>query len=88
MEREEGLPHKVTLEERKKLSLTGATEILHFEEEMVRLLTGKGLVTIHGQGLKLKCLSLDGGLVSVTGQIDALIYEENREKRSARRWLG
>lgn len=85
MEREEGLPHKVTLEERKKLTMTGATEVLHFDEELARLFTSRGMVSIHGQGLKLKCLSLDGGLVTVSGEILAVIYEQPREKK---RWLG
>jgi len=85
MEREDGLPHKLTLEERKKLTMTGATEVLHFEEEMAQLLTSRGLVSIHGRGLKLKCLSLEGGLVSVSGEIAAVIYEQPREKK---RWRG
>lgn len=85
MEREEGLPHKLTVEERKKLNLTGVTEVLHFEEDMARLLTSRGTVAVHGQELRLKCLSLDGGLVSVTGKIDAVIYEQERVKR---RWRG
>lgn len=88
MEREEGLPHKLTLEERKKLTMTGAAEVLHFTEEMAQLLTSRGLVTVHGRELKLKCLSLEGGMVSVAGEIDAVIYEQPREKRGVRRWLG
>lgn len=88
MEREEGLPHKLTVEERKKLTMTGVTEVLHFEEELAQLLTVRGTVSVHGQELKLKCLSLDGGLVSVTGRIDAVIYESSREKGRRRLWPG
>ena len=87
MEREDGTMHRLTLEERKKLTMTGVTEVLHFEEDLAKLMTGRGAVNIHGQGLKLKCLSLEGGLVNVTGEITAVIYEENREKRRGR-WLG
>ena len=88
MEREDGLPHKLSVEERKKLTMTGATEVLHFDEEMARLATSRGLVTIHGQELKLKCLSLEGGLVSVTGEIGAVIYEQPSQRRGIGRWLG
>ena len=83
---EEHFPHKLTLNERKNLTMTGVTEVLHFEEELARLLTAKGAVSVHGQELKLKCLSLDGGLVSVTGKIDAVIYEQAREKGRRRLW--
>ena len=85
MEREAGLPHKLTLDERKKLTMTGTTEVLRFDEEMAQLSTSRGVVSIHGQGLKMKCLSLDGGLVTVSGEIGAVIYEQPREKK---RWLG
>ena len=88
MEREEGLPHKVTLEERKKLTVTGVREILHFEEELARLLTDRGLMTVHGQELKLKCLALEGGLVSVTGEIAAILYEQTGRRERGRRWPG
>ena len=71
----QGLPHKLMVEEREKLTLTGAMEVLHFDEEMTRLHTSRGEICIYGKGLKLKTLSLDGGTVSVSGQIDAVVYE-------------
>ena len=37
------------------------------------------LLTVQGQDLKLKTLSLEGGQVAVDGQISALIYEESGE---------
>lgn len=75
------LPHKLTLEQRDKLTLTGATEVLRFDEEMTQLNTSMGIVTIQGRGLKLKTLSLDGGVVSISGQVSAIVYEEPRSRR-------
>lgn len=72
------LPHKLTLTERKNLTLTGVTEVISFDENAVILKTGLGTLVIHGQGLQLKNLSLDGGQVGVEGTISALIYEEPR----------
>lgn len=80
MEEQVGLPHKLTVEERKKLTLTGATEVVHFDEEMARINTSQGMVAVHGRELKLKTLSLEGGVVSVTGQIQAVIYEQSRHR--------
>lgn len=87
-EEKSGLPHKLTLEERKNLILTGATEVLRFDEEMAMLSTSQGRVIVQGEGLKLKTLSLEGGTVSITGKICGIIYEEPRHRRGPGRLLG
>lgn len=71
--------HKLTLDERSRLGLTGVAEVLSFSEDAVVLKTALGVLTVHGQGLKLKNLSLDGGQVTVEGAVAALIYEEPRQ---------
>ena len=76
---EEQFPHKLTLNERKNLTMTGVTEVVSFEENTVVLKTSLGLLTVQGQELKLKTLSLEGGQGAVDGRISALIYEEPRE---------
>jgi sporulation protein YabP len=76
---EDQFPHKLTLNERKSLTMTGVTEVLRFDETAVVLETALGLLTVQGQDLKLKTLSLEGGQVAVDGQIFALVYEEPRE---------
>ena len=70
------LPHKLTLNERRQLSMTGVTEVVSFDEHAVVLRTELGQLTIHGKDLQLKTLSLDGGQVAVDGMVSALIYEE------------
>lgn len=72
------LPHRLTLSERQVLSMTGATEVVSFDERTVVLKTTLGQLSIHGQALQLKNLSLEGGQVTVEGQIAALIYEDPR----------
>lgn len=70
------LPHKLTLNERKALTMTGVTEVVSFDENTVMLRTVLGDLEIQGDGLQLKMLSIDGGQVAVDGHICALIYEE------------
>ena len=82
---QEKLPHKLTLEERKTLTMTGVTEVVSFEDTSVILHTALGTLIVQGQGLQLKELSLEGGQVEVDGQVSALIYEENGP---AKGWLG
>ena len=78
------LPHGLTLNERSRLTMTGVTEVVSFDENSVILHTALGTLTIHGNQLQLKTLSLDGGQVAVSGSVSALIYEETRPAGS---WL-
>lgn len=75
------LPHKLTLNERKNLTMTGVTEVVSFDDTAVVLHTELGMLEVQGQELKLKTLSIDGGQVAVDGHISALIYEEPRPAR-------
>ncbi len=73
------LPHKLTLNERKALSVTGVTEVVSFDESAVVLRTGLGTLLVQGSELQLKTLSTDGGQVAVEGKVSSLQYEEPRE---------
>ena len=79
------LPHKLTLSERKKLTMTGVTEVVSFEEDAVVLKTALGTLVIQGRELQLKTLSLEGGQVDVEGTISALVYEEPKRSGGAQR---
>ena len=72
------LPHKLTLEGRSKLTMTGVTEVVSFDENAVFLHTTLGDLLVQGEELKLKTLSVEGGQVSVAGKISAMAYEEPR----------
>lgn len=85
---QEQMPHDLTLRQRQKLTLTGVTEVVSFDETAVVLQTGLGTLMVHGQGLQLKQLSTDGGQVSVDGSISALVYEEPRQGGWLRRLMG
>ena len=76
---EDQFPHKLTLNERKNLTMSGVAEVVSFDESAVVLRTALGTLTVQGQELKLKTLSLEGGQVAVDGQVFALVYEEPRE---------
>ena len=81
------LPHKLTLNERKTLAMTGVTEVISFDDTTVVLRTCLGILTIQGQQLQLKNLSQDGGQLAVDGRISALTYEEPRDRGSVWRRL-
>lgn len=79
---EERLGHKLTLDERSRLTMTGVTEVVSFDDGAVVLRTGLGRLLVQGKELKLRTLSLEGGQVAVEGRIQALLYEEPRPQGS------
>ena len=72
------LPHRLTLNERRQLSMTGVSEVVSFDEAAVVLRTELGTLLIQGRDLQLKTLSLEGGQVVVEGSVSSLSYEEPR----------
>lgn len=81
---EDRFPHKLTLNERQQLTMTGVTEVVSFEDTAVVLRTSLGTLMVQGKELQLKTLSLEGGQVEVNGTVSALVYEEPRQSGS---WL-
>lgn len=73
------MPHKLILNERRQLTMTGVTEVVSFDENAVVLCTELGRMTVHGQELQLRQLALDGGQVAVDGKVSAIVYEEARQ---------
>ncbi len=72
------MDHKLVLNQRSKLTLTGVQEVLSFDDSAVVLQTCMGNLVIQGEGLQLKTLSVEGGQVAVEGSVNALHYEQTR----------
>ena len=83
------LPHKLVLNERKLLTVTGVTEVVSFDDTSVIAQTELGTLVVQGKDLQLKTLLPEGGQVIVEGAIASLVYEEPRPAGSLwRRLLG
>ena len=87
MAQEDQMPHKLQLNERRQLTMTGVTEVVSFDEGAVILQTSLGTLVVQGRELQLKTLYLEGGQVAVDGNISALTYEEPRQSGGWRRRL-
>ena len=70
-------PHRLTLDSRSRLSVTGVLEVESFDETEILLTSTRGPLSIRGQGLRLQQLSIDGGQVLVDGSVDAIVYEDD-----------
>ena len=73
-------PHSLVLEERHKLSISGVSEVLSFDEEQVVMETALGTLTVEGEELHVEKLSLDVGELTLEGNVQGLCY--SREGRS------
>lgn len=82
--------HRLALEDRARLVISGVEEVHRFDEESILLATNMGELEIQGEGLHIEKLSLDGGELHVDGTVSALIYDtgEQEERGFLRRLLG
>lgn len=69
-------PHRVVLEERGALSVSGVEEVERFDENEIVMSTSRGTLTVRGENLHIEKLSLDGGDLKVEGSVDSLTYED------------
>ena len=70
-------PHNLTLEDRKKLAVSGVEDVESFDEREIVMRTTGGTLVISGEDLSVSRLSVETGDVSVQGLIDSLCYEDN-----------
>lgn len=71
------LPHGFTLQDRKKITMSGVSDVQTFDEKQVIVLTTQGRLVIRGSGLHVDQLSLETGDLQISGQIDTMEYTEN-----------
>lgn len=84
-----GKKHSVTVTERDVTLVTAVCDIISFDETQVSLSLGEDTVlSVSGNGLMLRRLSLETGEVDISGRVDALVYLENGVKQKKRRLFG
>ena len=83
-----GLYHRLTLEGREKLTVSGVEDVERFDENCIVMSTCAGTLVVTGEALHIGKLSLDGGKLSldggelhVDGRIDGINYEEDQPSR-------
>lgn len=71
-------PHRVVMEERRSLTVSGVTDVERFDENTIELSTSAGPMVVSGVNLHIEKLALDGGELKVEGDIESVVYEEDR----------
>lgn len=79
--------HNIIMENRKKLTVSGVTDVDRFDENTVLLYTNMGELTVKGNDLHVNELSVTDGEMNIEGEIDAVIYGD-RDRQSPLSLLG
>ena len=76
-------PHRLMMQNRSALSITGIRDVVSFDENQVVMDTDLGLLTMKGKDLHVSRLTLEKGEVDVDGTIDSLVYSSNESYRKS-----
>jgi len=72
------VPHRVVMEERTSLSVSGVVEVERFDENEILMSTPLGTLTVRGEELHINSLSIEVGELDLQGRIESLTYTENK----------
>ncbi|NLJ96269.1 MAG: sporulation protein YabP [Clostridiales bacterium] len=68
--------HKLNINARKTVAITGVNDVLSFDAGEVLLQTEQGVLMIRGSELHVNRLTLEKGEVDIDGRIDSLTYSD------------
>jgi sporulation protein YabP len=68
--------HQLTLVDREELTIQGVISLGSYDEKEIIMETEQGMLTVRGDGLNIKQLSLDKENIIVEGSIKGLAYDE------------
>ncbi len=76
------------LESREKLNISGALDVLSFDDQIVIVQTHLGLLTVKGEDLRISKLSIESEEVTVDGKINSLSYSDKDVEKKESGFLG
>ncbi len=69
--------HKLEMNSRSELKLTGIADVHSFNDEGILLETSQGMLTVGGDDLHITKLNLDAGEVALKGYVTTLVYSDD-----------
>lgn len=87
-ETREVLEHDVTITSRKRLHMTGITDVVAFDEGQIMAQNGSSDISIEGESLKIEKFDSASGELSVNGKIDGLLYYAQASPKKKRSFVG
>lgn len=80
--------HRLQLENRKKVQVTGVKDVVSFDNGAILLETSDGMLEFRGDELHVKRLTLEKGEVDIEGRVNSMIYSEAGGAKTAGSMFG
>ncbi len=71
--------HMLSLDERKKLTMTGISKVISIEPELVLVVSDLGKIKITGKEMQATKLDMDKGNIDIAGNISGIIYMSDKQ---------
>ena len=71
--------HKLSMDNRKRLTLTGIKDVVSFDLTQILLESTLGMIHIKGSDIKVTRLSLEKGEVDIEGTVDSIVYSDVKD---------
>lgn len=71
-------PHSLSLENRKKIVMTGIESVESFNEKEIFLKLSDGVLSITGSNLNVEKLNVEDGNLTVLGEINGIKYSAKK----------
>ena len=71
--------HKVVMDNRNSMSMTGITKVTSIDPDLVLLVTEQGKLKITGKNMQANTLDLDKGILELTGNFNTMIYSGEKD---------
>lgn len=78
------LPHQLILDDRRRLAVSGVSDVDSFDDNTVVAHTALGELTIKGKGLHICRLNTETGDLTMEGHVDLLEYSDTQPHKGGR----
>lgn len=75
-----GIPHLISLTERRLLSVSGVKDVDSFDDTVLIVYTDQGELTVKGSGLHVQRLNIETGDLTAEGTVESLTYTDVRDR--------
>ncbi len=79
---EERVNQNIILEGRRKITVSGVTDVESFDESSISLVTELGILLVRGEGIKIEKLCLDSGEIVATGDFYLAEYTADEPQKA------
>lgn len=80
--------NNIVIENREQMTISGVTDVLSFDDQIIIVETNLGLLTVKGENLKINKLNIDTSDFSLNGKIISVSYSEGQLNLKQNNFLG